>query len=501
MNNNYITITEVNRYIKEIINEDLLLRKVYLKGEISNFKAHSRGHYYFTLKDETSRIAAVMFSFNNKNLKFTPYDGMKVLVTGKIDVYEASGSYQIYVEDMAPDGVGALYVAFEQLKKKLQTEGLFDKDKKKKIRRVPNTIGIVTSPTGAAIKDILTTIKRRFPVCNTILFPALVQGENAANDIANKIKLANEVKDIYGIDTLIVGRGGGSLEDLWPFNEEVVARAIYDSTLPVISAVGHEIDITISDYVADLRAPTPTAAAELAVPDINTIITYLNTVSTRSNTALNNIISNNYQRLENIKNSYILTRPITMYEIKEQKLDILIDNLNKSINKLLEDNKIKLYTYSNSYVLNNPEILYKYSSQKLEHIISKLEVLNPLNTLNRGYAIIKKDNKVLSSIKNINNDDIIKISLKDGEVSSKVIKVNKMTKEKEELTFEEKIKLLEEIVKELESGEVPLDDAINKYTEAMKLAKECSDKLNKVSEKVNKIMTENGKLEDFTVSE
>ena len=298
-----------------------------------------------------------------------------------------------------------------------------DKDKKKKIRRVPNTIGIVTSPTGAAIKDILTTIKRRFPVCNTILFPALVQGENAANDIANKIKLANEVKDIYGIDTLIVGRGGGSLEDLWPFNEEVVARAIYDSTLPVISAVGHEIDITISDYVADLRAPTPTAAAELAVPDINTIITYLNTVSTRSNTALNNIINNNYQRLENIKNSYILTRPITMYEIKEQKLDILIDNLNKSINKLLENNKIKLYTYSNSYVLNNPEILYKYSSQKLENIISKLEVLNPLNTLNRGYAIIKKDNKVLSSIKNINNDDIIKISLKDGEVSSKVIKV------------------------------------------------------------------------------
>ena len=373
MNNNYITITEVNRYIKEIINEDLLLRKVYLKGEISNFKAHSRGHYYFTLKDETSRIAAVMFSFNNRNLKFTPYDGMKVLVTGKIDVYEASGAYQIYVEDMSPDGVGALYVAFEELKKKLQIEGLFDKEKKKKIRRVPNTIGIVTSPTGAAIKDILTTIKRRFPVCNTILFPALVQGENAANDIANKIKLANEVKDIYGIDTLIVGRGGGSLEDLWPFNEEVVARAIYDSTLPVISAVGHEIDITISDYVADLRAPTPTAAAELAVPDINTIITYLNTVSTRSNTALNNIIN--------------------------------------------------IYTYSNSYVLNNPEILYKYSSQKLDHIISKLEVLNPLNTLNRGYAIIKKDNKVLSSIKNINNNDIIKISLKDGEVSSKVIKV------------------------------------------------------------------------------
>ena len=423
MNNNYITITEVNRYIKEILNDDLLLKKVYLKGEISNFKAHSRGHYYFTLKDENSRISAVMFSFNNKNLNFTPYDGMKVLVTGKIDVYEASGAYQIYVEDMAPDGIGALYVAFEQLKKKLLAEGLFDKEKKKKIRRVPNTIGIVTSPTGAAIKDILTTIKRRFPVCNTILFPALVQGEEAASDIAKKIKLANELKDVYGIDTLIVGRGGGSLEDLWPFNEEIVARAIYDSDIPVISAVGHEIDITISDYVADLRAPTPTAAAELAVPDINTIITYLDTARSRSFTALNNIINNNYQRLEGIKNSYILTRPITMYEIKEQKLDILLDNLNRNINKILENNRIKLYTYSNSYILNNPEMLYKYSAQKLEHIISKLEVLNPLNTLNRGYAIIKREDKVLSSIKNINKDDIIKISLKDGELSSKVIKV------------------------------------------------------------------------------
>lgn len=423
MNDNYITITEVNRYIKEILNDDLLLKKVYLKGEISNFKAHSRGHYYFTLKDENSRISAVMFSFNNKNLNFTPYDGMKVLVTGKIDVYEASGAYQIYVEDMAPDGIGALYVAFEQLKKKLLAEGLFDKEKKKKIRRVPNTIGIITSPTGAAIKDILTTIKRRFPVCNTILFPALVQGEEAALDIAKKIKLANELKDVYGIDTLIVGRGGGSLEDLWPFNEEIVARAIYDSDIPVISAVGHEIDVTISDYVADLRAPTPTAAAELAVPDINTIITYLDTSRSRSFTALNNIINNNYQRLEGIKNSYILTRPITMYEIKEQKLDILLDNLNRNINKILENNRIKLYTYSNSYILNNPEMLYKYSAQKLEHIISKLEVLNPLNTLNRGYAIIKREDKVLSSIKNINKDDIIKISLKDGELSSKVIKV------------------------------------------------------------------------------
>lgn len=423
MNNNYITITEVNKYIKEIINDDLLLKKVYLKGEISNFKAHSRGHYYFTLKDENSRIAAVMFSFNNKNLKFVPYDGMKVLVTGKIDVYESSGSYQIYVEDMMPDGIGALYVAFEELKKKLQVEGLFDKEKKKKIRRIPRVVGIVTSPTGAAIKDILTTIKRRYPVCKTILFPALVQGESAALDIANKIKLANDVKDIYKIDTLIVGRGGGSLEDLWPFNEEVVARAIYSSDLPVISAVGHEIDITISDYVADLRAPTPTAAGELAVPDINTIITYLDTAISRSYAALNNIINNSYKRLDNIKNSYILTKPMAMYEVKEQKLDMLMDNLDRVINKIIDTNKIRLFTCSNSYILNNPNMLYKYSQQKLSHIISKLEVLNPLNTLNRGYAMVKKEDKVLSSIKNINENDEITVILKDGNISSKIIKV------------------------------------------------------------------------------
>lgn len=423
MNNNYITVSEVNKYIKEVINEDLLLKKVFLKGEISNFKAHSRGHYYFTLKDENSRINAVMFSFNNRNMKFTPYDGMKVLVTGKIDVYEASGAYQIYVEEMLEDGIGALYVAFEELKKKLSSEGLFDKDKKKKIRRIPNKIGIVTSPTGAAIKDILTTIKRRYPICETVLFPALVQGEMAANDIANKIKLANSLKDELGLDTLIVGRGGGSLEDLWPFNEEVVARAIYDSTIPVISAVGHEIDITISDYVADLRAPTPTAAGELAVPDINTIITYLDNASTRSYNALNNIISLNNKRLDNIKNSYILTKPLSMYEVKEQKLDNLLDNLNKAINKKIDNTKVKLFTLKNSYILNNPNMLYKYSDQKLGHIISKLEVLNPLNTLSRGYAIAKKDNKVISNVKDINKDDIITITLKDGNIESKVIKV------------------------------------------------------------------------------
>ena len=420
---NYITVSEVSRYIKEIINDDLFLRKVYLKGEISNFKAHSRGHYYFTLKDENSRIAAVMFFSNNRNMKFVPYDGMKVLVSGKIDVCEATGSYQIYVEEMLEDGIGALYIAFERLKEKLAKEGLFDKEKKQKIRRIPRKIGIVTSPTGAAIKDILTTIKRRFPSCETILFPALVQGNEAAKDIANKIKIANEVKDTYNIDTLIIGRGGGSLEDLWPFNEEIVARAIYDSKIPVISAVGHEIDITISDYVADLRAPTPTAAGELAVPDINTIITYLETAKGRGYTALNNIINHNKTKLNNLKSSYILTRPMTIYEIKEQKLDSLMDDLNKAINKILDNIKARVYACQNNYILNNPDILYKYREQKLIHIISQLEVLNPLNTLNRGYAIVKNKEKILSSIKDVNMSELLTIELKDGLVTSKVTKV------------------------------------------------------------------------------
>lgn len=423
MNNNYITISEVNRYIKEIINDDLLLKKVYLKGEISNFKAHSRGHYYFTLKDENSRLAAVMFAFNNKNLKFVPNDGMKVLVTGKIDVYEASGSYQIYVEDMMPDGVGALYVAFEDLKKKLQAEGLFDKDKKKKIKRIPRRVGVVTSPTGAAIKDIITTIKRRYPITEVILFPALVQGENASSDIAKKIKLADSLRDELELDTLIVGRGGGSLEDLWPFNEEIVARAIYECSIPVISAVGHEIDITISDYVADLRAPTPTAAGELAVPDTNTIISYLDTARSRCYSSLNNIININRRKLDSLKDSYILSRPISMYEIKEQKLDMLIDGLNKSIIKLIDNMKVKVYTLNNNYVLNNPSFLYKYKLDNLNHIISKLEVLNPLNTLARGYSIVKKDGKVVSSIRNLKKDDEIKIELKDGKISGKIVKV------------------------------------------------------------------------------
>lgn len=416
---NYITIGEINRYLKDLFDNDRCLQEVYLKGEISNFKAHTRGHYYFTLKDETSRINAVMFSYRASSLKFTPSDGMKVLVKGKVSVYEATGGYQIYVDEMQEDGIGNLYIEFEKLKKKLAQEGLFDPSKKKRIPKVPRKIGIVTASTGAAIRDILTTIKRRYPICETILFPSLVQGVDAAKDIVKNIELANT----YDIDTLIVGRGGGSIEDLWPFNEEIVARAIYDSKVPVISAVGHEIDFTIADFVADLRAPTPTAAAELAVPDMATIKTYLDNVRSRSTISINSYIDMRKQSLGSLINSYVLKKPTAMYEIKEQNLDFLIDRLNKEMKLVLDNTRIRLFKASNSYVLTNPDILYKFKMQGLEHLINKLEVLNPMNTLKRGYAIVKKDDKVVSDIKKISQDDVINIEVKDGIINTKVIEV------------------------------------------------------------------------------
>ena len=336
MKDNYLTITQLSRYLKYKFDHDLNLNTVYLKGEISNFKAHTRGHYYFTLKDEGSRINAVMFASSVSKLKFVPMDGMKVMVTGKVTVYEATGGYQIYVSDMVEDGVGNLYIAYEQLKKKLEQEGLFDPAKKKKISKMPRRIGIVTASTGAAIRDILTTLKRRYPIAETILFPALVQGKEAAEDIANKIRLANT----YDIDTLIVGRGGGSIEDLWPFNEEVVARAIYQSKVPVISAVGHEVDFTIADFVADLRAPTPTAAAELAVVDINTVLDYLLKAKDRSYNAIWNLIEVRKTKLDHLNSSYILKKPSNIYEVKEQKLDMLVERMNMGMTNLLEK---KLY--------------------------------------------------------------------------------------------------------------------------------------------------------------
>lgn len=417
MNDKYITVSQLTRYIKYKIDNDINLNEVFLKGEISNFKAHSRGHFYFTLKDEGSRINAIMFASSTKKIKFMPADGMKVLVTGKISVFEANGGYQIYVSDMLEDGVGNLYVAFEQLKKKLELEGLFDPSKKKTIPKIPKRVGVVTAPTGAAIKDIISTIKRRWPLTEIILFPALVQGEMAADDIVKQIKLS----DSYNLDTLIVGRGGGSIEDLWPFNEEIVARAIYDCKTPVISAVGHEIDFTIADFVADLRTPTPTGAAEMAVPQYSDIINYLGQLNIRANSAINNKIKNYRQKLNSIQNRNIFKNPMIIYQAKEMVFDALFERLKFSIKNIFNDREKRLLTIKNSYVLKNPYQLLDKKANKYLQIVSKLETLSPIKTLQRGYTFTKKDGKVVTSSKNVKKDDVLDIEFTDGMVKTKVI--------------------------------------------------------------------------------
>ena len=416
MNPNYITVTQLTKYIKYKIDNDVNLDTVYLKGEISNFKAHTRGHFYFTIKDENTRINAVMFSSSASRIKFTPTDGMKVLVTGKISVYEATGGYQIYVNEMLEDGVGNLYIAFEQLKKKLESEGLFDQTKKKRIPKIPTTIGIITAPTGAAIKDILSTIKRRWPLAQTILFPSLVQGEDAASDIVRNINLSKNFK----LDVLIVGRGGGSIEDLWPFNEEIVARAIYELDTPVISAVGHEIDFTISDFVADLRAPTPTGAAEMAVPNMSDISNYLKQLELRLNTNIVNNINMKKELLKKIENSFILKNPLSIYEVKEQKFDNLYERLLISYKNLVNNNSNKMLLINNNLINSISNLLNK-NTNIYNNLIEKLETLNPVLTLKRGYSIIKSSDKVIDSVKKAKKDDIINIELQDGHINAKVL--------------------------------------------------------------------------------
>ena len=419
MDNKYISVTALTRYIKYKIDNDNHLQEVYLKGEISNFKAHTRGHFYFTIKDETSRINAIMFSSNASKLKFTPEDGMKVLVKGRISVFESTGNYQIYVEELDEDGLGNLHIAFEQLKKKLGDEGLFDSKYKKEIPKIPMKVGIITAPTGAAVKDILSTIKRRFPICKTILFPCLVQGELAKDDIVKKLDIA----DNYNLDVIILGRGGGSIEDLWPFNEEVVARKVFSCKTPIISGVGHQIDFTITDFVADVRAETPTGAAERAVPILSDILLEIDNNKNRLLNSIKMILENNKLRLKKLTDSYILKNPLSMYEIKEQKLDNIIDKLNVSMNTIIYTNKSKLEVIENSIIFKDPKVLYEDKLNKTNHLIEKLEILNPLNALKRGYSILKKDDKVVSSIKKIKKDDNIKINLKDGNINVKVMEV------------------------------------------------------------------------------
>ena len=417
MNDKYITVTQLTRYIKYKIDNDSNLGEVFLKGEISNFKAHSRGHFYFTLKDETSRINAIMFASNTRSLKFVPQDGMKVLVTGKVSVYEANGGYQIYVNELLEDGIGNLYIAFEQLKKKLEEEGLFKEIYKKPIPKIPKKIGVITAPTGAAIRDIISTIKRRWPLTEIYLYPALVQGEDAKEDIVRQIKRA----DLAGLDTLIVGRGGGSIEDLWAFNEEIVARAIFECSTPVISAVGHEVDFTIADFVADLRAPTPTGAAEMAVPQLKDIENYLHQVVIRLNNSITSHIKMDRQRLMKLTSRSIFQNPIMIYQTKELAFDHLMERLKFSLVNLKNIKEKEFIQIKNSYVLRNPYQLLEQKKNRFVPALAKLETLSPLLTLKRGYTITKKDDKVINSSKKLKKDDLLEVEFHDGVVQTKVI--------------------------------------------------------------------------------
>ena len=443
MNSEYISISDINRIIKYTIEANENLRDVYIKGEISNLKFHSRGHLYFSLKDESSKINAVMFNYSRALVNYTPKDGDSVLVHGRISVYESSGSYQIYVDSMQLDGIGNLYVLFEQLKKKLSEEGLFNPEHKKRIRRVPRKIGVITAPTGAAVKDIISTINKRFPMTEIYVFPTLVQGENASKNIVSMIELANTFDDI---DTIILGRGGGSIEDLWPFNEEIVARAIYKSRIPIISGVGHEIDFTISDFVADLRAPTPTGAATFAVPDMDEVKRYFKSAREKCNLAILNTLNKNRELINKYKSNYILNNPVKLYEMQEQRLDILYDRLNTSLKSIMDTYYHILDKYKSNYILNNPSILYETKMEKLnvikdnlnkaivknydnsfnrfETVKLKLDLLNPKTILGKGYSIVYKDNKLVKDIKNIKESDSINIVLGSGNVDAVVKGVN-----------------------------------------------------------------------------
>ncbi len=436
----YLTVYALTQYIKRKFDYDPHLQDIYVKGEISNFKAHSSGHMYFTIKDEKARILAVMFSRYSRTMKFIPENGMKIIVRGEISVYEPSGQYQIYVKEMRPDGIGELFLAYEQLKQRLELEGLFAVEKKKPIPLFPKTVGVITSPTGAAIRDIITTIKRRFPIASILVFPALVQGENAASSIAKAIEKANKLTEI---DVLIVGRGGGSIEELWAFNEELVARAIFTSMIPIISAVGHETDFTIADFVADLRAPTPTGAAELAVPHIDELLERVLQRQTRLVRAVKDRLRFEKEHLSRLKKSYAFRYPERLYQQKLEQVDKLTERLIKGAERLTmvkasqQDALYKRLVRNHpSELLNEANDRYARSQKdferamqqilinkqtKYDRILATLQALSPLKIMERGYSLAyTQEHRLIKSIKQVKQKDEIQIQLADGSLLCKV---------------------------------------------------------------------------------
>lgn len=394
-----LTVTQVNTYIKALLDEIPHIKNIYICGEISNFKHYYNSrHMYFTLKDEKSQLKAVMFSSDNYRLKFQPENGMKVICFGQVGVYERDGVYQLYCRDMQPQGIGSLTVAFEQLKEKLQDEGLFDESHKKQICKYPKKIGVATSKMGAAVEDIKNVISRRYPLCEIVIVPTTVQGEAASEDIVKSIEFLDKMGDI---DTIIVGRGGGSLEDLWAFNTEAVARAVYNCKTPIISAVGHETDYTICDFVADLRAPTPSAAAELATTDIKELYLEINNFSVSMEKALDYKLINLETRLKAIEKAACFSSKTAIY-----------------------DNAIKTFDDYRDKLVNSLKNIINKKSAALSVNAGKLDTLSPLSVLSRGYAIATKDETVVKSVKNINVNDSLELTLADGNLEVKVCEVN-----------------------------------------------------------------------------
>jgi exodeoxyribonuclease VII large subunit len=437
-----LSVKDLNRYIKLLLEGDSRLQDVWVRGEISNFTHHSSGHMYFTIKDADGRLKSIMFASHNQKLGFIPKEGTKVIARGNISVYERDGAYQFYVTAMQPDGIGSLYLAFEQLKKKLEAEGLFAAERKKPIPRFPSAIGVITSPTGAAIRDVIITLQRRFPSVQILLYPVLVQGAQAASSIVKAIEVMNRLGEA---DVLIVGRGGGSLEELWAFNEEAVARAIFASAIPVISAVGHETDFTIADFVADLRAPTPTAAAELAVPSRVELQQQLSQLAQRLHYGLLQQLRRKQERLERAKRSPFLTNPRRQLLMQPaERLDRLAEQLGYRMSQRvarLAERHMKLERSLSSVspkeqavfakrrldtagrqMLTAMQTLLRTKKQEWQSGVRHLDALSPLKVMQRGYSLAydEQEQQLIRSVSQVKIGDIVKIRLKDGRLNCQV---------------------------------------------------------------------------------
>ena len=415
-----ISVSQVNKYLKLKMDHDVRLSDIYIGGEISNFTNHVKsGHFYFSLKDSESIIKAVMFRQYASNVKFTPKDGQKVIVRGQVSVFERDGIYQIYVTEMQPDGAGNLALAFEELKEKLKAEGIFDDRHKKPLPSYPEKIGIVTSPTGAAIQDMLNIFKRRYPLCELVLYPALVQGENAAKTVIDGIKYFNNIEKV---DVIIIGRGGGSAEELWCFNDEMLAREIYASEIPVVSAVGHETDFTISDFAADLRAPTPSAAAELCTPDINTLLFRVSELSQKLNSVIENKLSYYNEKIHNLENRPCLSDVQFYIDNMRSRLNFFLSRpcLSKP-EELFEKQKTRLNQNISAVSVLSEQLLYKRRLE-LVNCASKLDGLSPLKVLTRGFSAVTKDKNIVTA-KGLSAGDEISILFHDGTADARVTSV------------------------------------------------------------------------------